>query len=169
MIGSESTGKTSLARDLSLQFTAPWAPEFARLYADAVGRELTTDDVENIARGSMSMHDEMEAANPELLILDTDLFSTVVYGSHYYGEVADWIEPEALKRRSDLYLLLDTDIPFESDGKQRGPALRREELQLSFREAIERHSLPFELISGNRSARMKRAISVTKSLVGLTV
>lgn len=164
MIGSESTGKTSLAMDLSRHFNAPWAPEFARLYADAVGRDLTTEDVEIIARGSMSMHDEIETANPDMLILDTDLFSTVVYGKHYYGEVAGWIESEALKRRSDLYLLLDTDIPFQSDGQQRGPELRREELQVSFREVIKRHSLPFELISGNRSARMQRAISVTGRL-----
>jgi len=166
MIGSESTGKTSLATKLSLHFSAPWAPEFARLYADAVGRDLTTMDVEPIARGVISMHDEIETTRPPMIILDTDLFSTVVYGRHYYGEAPPWIETEALKRKSDLYLLLDTDIPFVHDPTQRGTEEQREALQLDFREIIELHDLRYELITGDGSVRLQRAISVMKSFQG---
>src|SRR6185503_10084226 len=47
--GSESTGKTTLARDLASHFGAHWVPEQSRSYAERVRRELKADDVGPIA------------------------------------------------------------------------------------------------------------------------
>lgn len=164
LIGSESTGKTALARKLSRHFGAPWAPEFARLYVDALQRGVTTDDVEAIARGQLSLHQELEQAHPSLVIFDTDLFSTVVYAQHYFGSVAEWIELEAERRRGDLYLLVGTDIPWKHDPRQRGLETAREQLQRDFEAMIARHALPHVPISGDEQSRLAGAISAVEAL-----
>ena len=47
--GSESTGKTTLARELATHFGSVWVAEQARTYAERVNRELTAEDVSPIA------------------------------------------------------------------------------------------------------------------------
>ena len=95
--GSECTGKTTLARALASRFGAPWVPEFCRGYQDARGAPLDASDVEPIARGQIAEADEAESRARRLLVLDTDLVSTVVYARHYYGSCPAWIE-EAARR-----------------------------------------------------------------------
>jgi NadR type nicotinamide-nucleotide adenylyltransferase len=113
LIGPECTGKTTLAERLAAHFDVPWIPEFAREYALRVGRALTMEDVIPIAMGEMALLDA--AVSDGLLILDTDLISTVVYSRYYYGSCPDWIEREALSRRADFYLLMDCDVPWSDD------------------------------------------------------
>jgi NadR type nicotinamide-nucleotide adenylyltransferase len=113
LIGPECTGKTTLAQQLAAHFGAPWVPEFVREYAERVLRPLTAEDVEPIAMGEIALLDE--ASSDGLLILDTDLVSTVVYSGHYYGTCPDWIEAEAVARRADLYLLTGIDVPWSGD------------------------------------------------------
>jgi NadR type nicotinamide-nucleotide adenylyltransferase len=116
--GSESTGKTTLARDLGAHFGAPWVPEFARDYADAqtlAGRKLDETDVEPIARGTIERQDAALGGDTEIVFFDTDLVSTVVYARHYYGACPSWIETAARNRLGDLYLLCDTDVPWIPD------------------------------------------------------
>jgi NadR type nicotinamide-nucleotide adenylyltransferase len=113
--GSESTGKTTLAGDLARELETVCVPEFARTYLDtqlAIGRALDATDVEPIAHGEIAA---IEAATPNarrVLVLDTDLVSTVVYARHYYGSCPSWIEQAARERLGDLYLLCNIDVPW---------------------------------------------------------
>jgi NadR type nicotinamide-nucleotide adenylyltransferase len=149
LIGPECTGKTTLAEQLSAHFGAPWVPEFAREYAERVARELTVDDVEPIARGQMALEDA--AANEGLVILDTDLISTVVYARHYYGQCPEWIEAAAAKRKADLYLLTDIDVPWVADGL-RDSAAPRESLYDKFARTLKDYDANVATITGERFA-----------------
>ena len=125
--GSESTGKTTLARDLGGHFGVPWVPEFARDYADeqtAAGRLLDATDVEPIARGTIDRQDAALGSGASAVFLDTDLVSTVVYARHYYGSCPPWIETAAWNRLGDLYLLCDIDVPWIADGVRDVPHQR---------------------------------------------
>ena len=102
-------------------------PEFAREYALRVARELTVDDVEPIARGQIALEDaagETPALQGSLLILDTDLISTVVYARHYYGQCPEWIESAAATRKADLYLLTDIDVEQRDESPTSWPRSR---------------------------------------------
>jgi nicotinamide riboside kinase len=126
--GPESTGKTTLARRLAERLGAEWVPEAARLHAERVARPLVAADVEPIARLHVALADAAAARTiarrGRLLVLDTDLLSTVIYARHYYGGVARWIEAAERRRRADLYLLCDVDVPWEPDGVRDRPADR---------------------------------------------
>jgi NadR type nicotinamide-nucleotide adenylyltransferase len=149
LIGPECTGKTTLAEELSVHFGVPWVPEFAREYAQRVRRELTADDVEPIARGEITLIDA--APNEGLVILDTDLISTVVYARHYYGQCPAWIEAAAAARKADLYLLLGIDLPWVADSV-RDSASPRESLYDQFAQTLKNYDANVFAITGERFA-----------------
>jgi NadR type nicotinamide-nucleotide adenylyltransferase len=156
--GSESTGKTTLARMLADRFDTIATPEFSREYAAARGTSLDRHDVEAIAVGQILSEDRCtRRARHELLVLDTDLFSTVVYGRHYYGSLEPWIERVALERRGDLYLLLDIDVPWVADPiRDRGS--QRAEMHGLFRAMLDRYGLAYVSIGGGWEERFERAV-----------
>lgn len=168
--GSECTGKTTLAEDLSRRLAVPWLPEFAREYVAALGGLPTAADVEPIARGQIAAEDRAHGLVPAglsidrpLLILDTDLLSTVVYSHHYYGRCPGWVEQELRRRAGDLYLLADIDVPWVADGPLRDRGDRREEMQALFRRALIDRSLSFEAITGSPTTRLAAAIAAIEA------
>ena len=128
--GSESTAKTTLASDLAREFGNVWVPEYSQMYAVEqleLGRTLESTDVEPIARGEIAAIDAaLPTARNELIVLDTDLVSTVVYANHYYGSCPRWIEEAARSRLGDLYLLCDIDVPWVAAAFRDRPHLRAE-------------------------------------------
>lgn len=161
LTGSESTGKTTLARDLAAHFGVPCVPEFVREYAAAKGAPLDFRDHGPIAFGSMKAEDEAvaaaTAAGHRLLVQDTDLVSTVVYCHHYFGRCPAFIEEAAIARRPSLYLLLDIDVPWVADGV-RDREDRREEVQALFRDTLARFDMPVREIRGDWRARFADAV-----------
>jgi nicotinamide riboside kinase len=186
LIGPECTGKTTLAEELSVHFGAPWVPEFAREYAERVGRLLTFDDVEPIAKGQMVLEDAVlesggsresgvgdsssgsDTRHPtpdtRFLILDTDLISTVVYSRHYYGRCPEWIEAEARKRKADLYLLTDIDVPWTADGV-RDSAAARAALHGQFANALAMFGANFVTVNGDWEQRWETVVTRLNSLL----
>jgi NadR type nicotinamide-nucleotide adenylyltransferase len=155
--GSESTGKTTLARMLAERYGTISTPEFSREYANERGVPLDRYDVEAIAMGQIALEDRYRPRATGMLVLDTDLFSTVVYGGHYYGAVDPWIERVALARRGDLYLLMDIDVPWVADPiRDRGT--QRAGMHALFRGMLDRHQLPYTTISGDWEERFARAV-----------
>jgi NadR type nicotinamide-nucleotide adenylyltransferase len=160
LIGPESTGKSEMARRLSTHFKAPWVPEFSRQYAELRENRLTIDDVEPIAFGQIAaMVAGRESQASGLLILDTDLISTVVYARHYYGQVPDWVVGEARSRRADLYLMMDIDVPWIADVARDAPAEARQDLFDSFRMALDEFGCRWVIISGDWEQRFLSAIA----------
>ncbi len=163
LTGSESTGKTILAGELAAHFRCPVVHEYSRDYAREKGSDLTVDDVEPIARGWCERFSR-ETAGADLVILDTDLLSTLVYGTHYYSFCPPWIGERLTSEPADLYLLLDIDVPWVPD-PQRDRGDRREEMQALFLRSLERSGLPFITIRGSWEERRSRAIEAVEAIL----
>ena len=156
--GSESTGKTTLAKALADHYRVPWVPEFAREYAAARGGQVSAADLEPIARGQLGLEARFrEAAGSSRLILDTDLLSTWIYALHYYGSPLGWIDEQLRTAPTDLYLLCETDLPWVAD-PVRDPVQQREAIQALFLGELVRRGLPFERVRGSGSQRLAAAI-----------
>ncbi len=153
LTGPECTGKSTLAARAERELGATWVREFAREYVERHRNVLTSADVEPIARGEIA---NLNAARGDLIVLDTDLLSTVVYARHYYGSCPSWIEEEARKRRADLYLLFATDIPWQPDPARDAGGDAREVLFAAFRAALDEFETNWEIVSGDWEARWAR-------------
>ncbi len=164
--GSECTGKTTLARDLAARYRTLWVPEYVRDFVARLGAPPEAGDVDEIARGQIAREDELAAAADRLLILDTDLLSTVVYSRHYYRRCPSWIEAALDDRAGDLYLLAGIDVPWVADGFQRDRGDRRQEMQELFRRQLIARELRFVEIRGDRETRIRRAVAAIGASAG---
>jgi NadR type nicotinamide-nucleotide adenylyltransferase len=166
--GPESTGKTTLSRVLAERHGAEWVPEAARQYAERVARPLVAADVEPIALEHIAMADaaaaRARARGRRLLVLDTDLLSTVIYARHYYGGVTRWIEDADLLRRADLYLLCDVDVPWEPDGVRDRPT-DRAAMFAAFARGLEQRRASVVVVRGSWADRTASALATVASAV----
>jgi nicotinamide riboside kinase len=168
LTGSESVGKTSLAERLAAHYGVYVVPEFVRHFAAVKGAPLDFRDHGPIAKGQMAFEDQYraraETRGDSLLIQDTDLFSTVVYCTHYFGRCPEFIEQAAVERMAPLYLLPAIDVPWVADGvRDRGD--RREELQALFESTLARFNAPVSRISGSWDVRFAEAVREVDALL----
>ena len=163
--GAESTGKSTLAERLAAHFAAPLSAEFARAYAERVGRPLTMDDVELIARGQRDSEDGViRRATGGLVILDTDLLSTAVYATFYYGRCPAWVIDEARARRPELYLVCEpASVPWTPD-PVRASAADRDSLHGRFVEALRESGAAVAWLTGPADVRRQSAIAAISAL-----
>jgi NadR type nicotinamide-nucleotide adenylyltransferase len=161
LTGSECTGKTTLAARLAQHYGTVFVPEQSRAYLEAKEAPLTYGDVEPIARAVLAAEEVLAPRAHRLLILDTDLVSTVVYSRHYYGDCPPWVEDAARSRPRHLYLLHHPDVPWVPDGAQRDRPHRREDMHALFEKALHDLGVPCVHIRGGweeRGEEARRAI-----------
>ncbi len=165
--GSESTGKTALAKQLAEHFGAEFVPEFVREFAEEKQAPIGFADHGPITRGQMALEDRhaaLAAKGNGLVIQDTDLLSTVVYCDHYFGSCPQWISDLARERRPDLYILLGTDVPWIADGiRDRGD--RRDEMHALFHAAVAGSGSSYVNIEGDWDSRWTQARETVDAIV----
>jgi len=164
LIGAESTGKTTMAAQLAEYYQTPWVPEYLRIFVDKKGGLPEPADIPIISRGHLEQEDHYLQETDNLLFLDTDLITTLVYYRYYFNYVPDWVKRAAIEREADLYLLCDTDIPWKADPSQRdGPGVR-DVLQQKLRDELISRNLPFVILSGPIEQRMSTAIKAIENM-----
>ena len=171
LTGSESVGKTTLAAQLARHYGALMVPEFSRAFANDHNGTVTLRDVPIIAAKHVAAEHEAVATALErgdgIIILDTDLVSTVVYSDHYFGECPAPVRETAVARRGDYYLLLDIDVPWVADGV-RDRSDRRAEMHAQFMAAVQRMHVPYAIIEGTWSKRFQQAVVEIDRLLATT-
>lgn len=179
VIGPESTGKSSLCEALAKHFDAIWCPEFAREYLTAHGKDYTFEQLDDIARGQLRLEDEharlairqwsnqQQQVTPKpLLLIDTDMYVMKVWCEFVFGKCHPWILEEISKRNYDLYLLCNTDLPWQQDHLREYPDLETRETLLGiYRDLLKHQSVPWKEISGSGQDRIDEAIRAVETLV----
>jgi|SRR5689334_17471537 HTH-type transcriptional repressor of NAD biosynthesis genes len=155
--GPESTGKTTLARELAEHFRSVAVPEFGRLYCEIFGNDCDIEDLRAIRRG----HDLLAAAGRRkaraILILDTDAVMTAIWADILIG--ARPADLDRIDDPADLYLLCDIDVPFMADSIRYFPdSATRAKMFAQCRAELEKRKLAFVTIQGSREERLAEAI-----------
>ena len=159
LTGAECTGKSTLAAALSGYYGEPWSSEFVRNYVDEIGRELTRDDLEPIAKGQIALENAALARAKHLAIHDTNLLSSIIYAMHYFDTQIEWVNDAFLAQNYSLYLLCsDEGVEWQADPGQRDSAEARATLQKQFKESLIRLQLPYIELKGDPEERFGEAI-----------
>ncbi|MEJ6792831.1 MAG: ATP-binding protein [Lacinutrix sp.] len=169
LFGPESTGKTTLSRQLARYYNSVWVPEYAREYLQNKWNNTRTTcepkDLIPIAIGQIALENELANKTDTVLICDTDLLETKVYSETYYSGICDPIlEKYALENTYDLYFLTYIDTPWEADDLRDKPK-EREEMFKVFEKALKKNNRPYFLLKGNKDERLKLAIKHIDNLM----
>lgn len=121
VIGPESTGKTTLTKDLGIALGSPVVPEYGRFLSEAKNNDLNIQDFHRIVVRHASMEETaMRVSKTGLTISDTDRFTTYLFSKIYLG--VHMANPRPRSGRSvnpdryDLVVLLPPVIPWIDDG-----------------------------------------------------
>lgn len=172
IFGPESTGKTTLSRQLAAHYNTVYTPEFLREFAqkkwDTEQKVCEPKDIIPIAQGQIALENQQVHKATHLLICDTDLLETKVYAEAYFKGFDNLELNEAIiKNEYNIYLLTYIDIPWEADDLRDKPE-QREEMFRNFELALIEHKKPYVLLKGSKTVRLEKAIFIIDQLIKKT-
>ena len=168
LYGPESTGKSSLAKELATYYNTVYVEEFSRSYAESkakMNQKLTKKDVLPIAIGQMHLENKQFKKANNLLICDTDLLETKVYSEFYYnGFCPDIVKKYALENTYDLYFLTYIDTPWEADEIRDQPNTRSQ-MFAAFEQALIDSKKKYSIVKGSFDQRLNQCIAQIDELL----
>jgi NadR type nicotinamide-nucleotide adenylyltransferase len=183
IIGPESTGKSTLCKQLAEHYKTLWCPEYAREYLLKYGMNYIFDDLLTIAKGQLALEDEYEKSivnsqwsmetphspfttRHSLLFIDTDMYVMKVWCEFVFSNCHRFILDQIVERKYDLYLLCNVDLPWVKDELREYPDLEsRQRLYFIYKDIMINQSVPWVDINGDYDERLQTAIeSVNKIL-----
>jgi HTH-type transcriptional repressor of NAD biosynthesis genes len=165
VLGTESTGKTTLTDDLAAYFNCNKVTEAGRdLIPDS--NEFSIHDLHLVAREHAKRIDEAAAGSSPLVIIDTDIHITKSYCRFSFEKDLEVSEEIYLSNKAQLYLYLNNDVEHFQDGTR----LSREErdrLDLFHRRVLQEANINIVEIKGNWNERFQQAVMQIKQLIPL--
>ena len=167
IIGPESTGKSTLSEQLANHYETNWCPEYAREYLTKNGTDYAYTDLLTIARGQIELEEEyIKITNDPLLFIDTDMYVMKVWSEFVYGKCHQYILEQIAKRKYDLYLLCNIDLPWTPDELREYPDIeRRKELYKIYKDLMTNQPVPWIEITGNYENRLNKATEAVDRLI----
>ena len=159
-LGAPSTGKTTLAGRLAMEFDTVWMPEYGREYWDQhqVDRRLSLEQLVEIAEGHLESEEAMLYRAKEYLFTDTNVLTTYLFSLYYHRDAAPRLVELAhsLPARYDLVFLCDTDIPYE-DTWDRSGEVNRQTFQKQIIGELLARKIPYFTLRGDLETRATQA------------
>lgn len=161
IFGPESTGKTTLSRQLAAHYKTVWVPEFAREYLqkkwDSSKEICQKEDILPIAKGQIRLENKLTKEANKLLICDTDILETKVYSEQFYDGFVPVELDEMIKNTNyDLYLLTYIDTPWIADDLRDRPN-ERTKMFTAFENALKANNKNYILLKGDKGTRFNKA------------
>jgi NadR type nicotinamide-nucleotide adenylyltransferase len=115
IFGPESTGKSTLTRQLAEYYHVPYVEEFAKQVIEAKHGDICYEDMETIVKGHHEAIEEALQQVTPLLFVDTDAIISKLWSNELFGKESPIVEEYIAKQHFDYYLLLDIDLPWVDD------------------------------------------------------
>ncbi len=164
ILGPESTGKSTLAADLGNHFGEPWVPEYAREYLEMIDRPYQFEDLVEIGKGQVVLEDKLAEKAKNFLFCDTDLRVIHIWSEHRFGKTDRWVLDEINRRKYDLILLTDTDLPWTPDPLREYPELEmRQYFFEKYLKLAQQSGFPYLIVSGDQKTRLQIAVDALKN------
>jgi NadR type nicotinamide-nucleotide adenylyltransferase len=156
VFGPESTGKSTLARELAAHYKTVSVPEYARFFIEAK-RDVVAADMPHIARGQAALERLMLPQARRMLFADTGVLATEIWTRWLFDRADDAVARIAGENLCDFYLLLQPDIPWVGDAVRyfegRGDAFFDD-----CKNVLEKRGCNYAVIGGAGPARLDAAI-----------
>ena len=160
LLGTESTGKSTLTEKLAAHFNAGYVPEMAREILEKTEDCKPEHLVEIAVLHANTILTKLKEAN-RLLFIDTDINITRSYSKFLFNETLHcdrWIEDA---NKADLYIFLEPDCEFVQDGT-RLPNEERLRLNFFHKEQIKQAGITYFSVNGNWEERLEKSCELVK-------
>jgi NadR type nicotinamide-nucleotide adenylyltransferase len=158
--GPESSGKTTLAKQLSEVFSAHYIPEFARQYLEENGLDYDQFDLDEIAEGQ---HDLVVNSQNLMNIVDSDYVVLKIWSEQKYGFASSLINELVSENHFDLHVLCAPDIPWENDPMRENPN-DRHDLFEKYLNVLNAFKKDYIIVSGSEDERLKKSSAAIRAL-----
>jgi NadR type nicotinamide-nucleotide adenylyltransferase len=169
LVGAESSGTTTLAQKLAVQYDTLWVPEYGRDYTEArkvagARYEWKSPEFVHIAIKQQEHEDMVAQQARRVIFCDTDALATAIWHERYMGSWSHEVEAVAERRQYALYILTQPDIPFVQD-RIRDSELLRGWMTDRFRVELTRRNRPWILVQGTMEQRLALATRAVDRLL----
>jgi len=189
IIGPESTGKSTLCKQLANHYNTLCVPEFAREYLEKHGMNYSYENLLTIAKAQVeleekyesemikdqlsivnnqsdsTLHDSPLLTHHSLLFIDTDMYVMKVWCEFVFAKCYNWILNQIATRQYDLYLLCNVDLPWTQDNLREYPDFEsRNKLYRYYKDLMINQTVPWVEVSGDYEMRLKKAIDGINSI-----
>lgn len=166
--GPESTGKTTLAKNMAKHFKTQWIPEFARDLLqdkfDKTGKACEASDIEAIVKGQLKAENKAILKANQYLFCDTDPLETYVYAKVYFpGENFSWLDKLNDHLNYEHYFLTYIDTPWEADDLRDKPN-EREYMYREFLNELKLRKKNFTILRGNLKNRIQDVLKTLEAI-----
>lgn len=179
IVGSESTGKSTLVQNLALVYNTNFVSEVGRDTCEYAGGEdymIAEDLYENLLRQKINVM-EAEKHSNKILFVDTDAITTLFY-SNFLGMdeyekficegFATYIN--AISRQWDLVIFLEPTVEFVQDGTRSEEIARdREKYSEQLKDLFDDYGINFETVNGDYLSRFKKICNLIYDKCGVDV
>ena len=94
------------------------------------------------------------------MFIDTDLYTIKIWSEIAFNKCDNRILTQIAKRKYDVYLLCNTDLPWAEDPMREYPDLHsRQKIYHHYRDAMINQKIPWIDINGNYAERLASAIA----------
>jgi NadR type nicotinamide-nucleotide adenylyltransferase len=166
--GPESTGKTTLAKQLAESFNGHYVPEYAREYIEELTGHYTFEDVETVAKAQVNQYMDSSKYPEKFIFFDTWLIITKVWFLWVFKIAPAWLEDEIQNCQIDLFLLCQPDLPWQADPVRENGGENRLKLYELYRDELEHYGFNFVEIDGTGDNRLSNSKEAISDFFGLT-
>jgi HTH-type transcriptional repressor of NAD biosynthesis genes len=163
ILGTESTGKTSLAEKLSKYFNCGLVLEAAREII-ANSNNFSFDDLHLVASEHSNRIDKTILADSPIVIIDTDIHTTKSYSRFTFQKELEISADIYNSNRANIYLYLNNDVEYLQDGTRLSEA-ERNLLDLSHRQVLKDHNIDIIEVKGDWNERFEKAVEQINKLI----
>jgi NadR type nicotinamide-nucleotide adenylyltransferase len=167
IVGAESTGTTTLSRDLAAKLRVPWVPEIGRYYTESIlttAKDWEDEDFYRIGKLQQAYEAEMAKRSDGIIVCDTNAVATELWQRRYMGRTTKQMREIALADKADLYIITGDEIPFVQDGIRDGEHIRHR-MHRWFVNRIKKTGVPYLIINGTPEERLKTATQAARKMI----
>lgn len=162
--GPESSGKTTLSKELAEHFQVTWFPEYAREYLTNNGPDYSESDLLAIAVEQEELRSENKTRD-NILIYDTENIVIKIWSEFKYHRVSPEIISMVNSQNFDHYFLCSPEeIEWEDDPLRENPFERAELFEI-YKKVLAQKGYPYTVLKGSLNERLSLAISMTEEMI----
>ncbi|WGG52194.1 ATP-binding protein [Rugamonas sp. DEMB1] len=166
ILGTASSGKSTLAAALAARYNTVWVPEYLREFVDTEARVPAAADQFPIARTQLAREEGAAARANTYLFCDTTPLMTAVYSRHYFLGIDPQLAVLADQHRDhyDLTLVTAPDIPWVPEGLQRECEQVSRIISGLLMEELAARSIPYQMVAGSVDQRVAGVAALLQNL-----